>query len=210
MSPFKFQARRATLDDLPRLKGLWTAMQFTVADLERQLTDFQVAVDETGLVVGAIGFQMSHRHACLFHEAFEDFGLADYARPVLWTRIQNLATNHGIVRIWTREQSPFWTHNGFQPAPAEVMEKLPAPWDRAQPGWVTLKLKDEETLASLDKEFALFVESEKQQRGQLLDQAKTLKTVLLAGIFIIALLFVIGAVWVLLRQRHSGVSLPPL
>jgi N-acetylglutamate synthase-like GNAT family acetyltransferase len=210
MSSLKFQARRATLEDLPRLKTLWAAMQFTAVDLERQLTDFQVAVDEADVVVGAIGFQMSQRHACLHSEAFEDFSLADYARPVLWNRIQNLAANHGLVRIWTREHSPFWSHNGFQPAAAEVLEKLPAPWDRTQTDWLTVKLKDEESLASLDKEFALFVESEKQQRSQLLGQAKTLKTILIVGIIVISLLFLGGAVWLLLKQRQSGVSLPAL
>lgn len=210
MSQFKFQVRRATVDDLPRLKTLWATMQFAVADLERQLTDFQVAVDEAGLVVGAVGFQMAQRHALLHHEAFEDFSLADYARPALWTRIQNLAGNHGLVRIWTREHSPFWTHNGFQPATADALERLPAPWDRTHPDWLTIKLKDEESLASLDKEFALFVESEKQQRGQLLGQAKTLRTLLITGIIFVALLFLAGAVWLLLKQRAQGVSLPPL
>jgi N-acetylglutamate synthase-like GNAT family acetyltransferase len=210
MSSPKFQARRATLEDLPRLKTLWATMQFTAVDLERQLTDFQVAVNEAGVVVGAIGFQMSQRHACLHSEAFEDFGLADYARPVLWNRIQNLASNHGLVRIWTREHSPFWSHNGFQPAAAEALERLPAMWERSHPDWLTMKLKDEESLASLDKEFALFVEAEKQQRSQLLGQAKTLKTVLIVGIVVISLLFLGAAVWVLLKQRQSGVSLPAL
>ena len=58
-------------------------------------------------------------------------------------------------------------------------------------------------MASLDKEFALFVESEKQQRGQLLDQAKTIKTLAIAGVVLIALLFLAAMVWLLIK-RHGG------
>lgn len=208
MSSFKFQARRATLDDLPRLKELWALMRLPDTDLERQLTDFQVVTDETGLVVGTVAFQISLRHARIHSEAYEDFGLAEYARPVLWARIQTLATNHGLARLWTQEQSPFWSRNGFQPAPEEALEKLPSNWDRFSTSWLTLKLKDEDTLASLDKEFALFVESEKQQRGQLLSQAKIVKTVIVAGLILFAIALSVAAIWLFIRQRSGG-SLPP-
>lgn len=207
MSSFKFQARRATLDDLPRLKELWALMRLGEADLERQLTDFQVVTDEAGFVVGSVAFQMNLRHARIHSEAYEDFSLADYARPVLWSRIQTLATNHGLVRLWTQEQSPFWTRNGFQPATEDALARIPSNWDRFAPGWLTLKLKDEDALASLDKEFALFVESEKQQRGQLIGQAKVVKTMMIAGIILVALIFLAAMVWLLIRQRSGG--LPP-
>ena len=209
MSSAQFQARRATVDDLPRLKQLWALMRLPDGDLERQLTDFQVVTDGTGMVVGGVAFQMNLRHARIHSESFEDFSLAEQARPALWSRIQNLATNHGLVRLWTQEQSPFWSHTGFQPIAAGILEKMPANWDRTAKGWLSLKLKDEETLASLDKEFALFVESEKAQRGQLLDQAKIIKTIVVIGISIIALLFLGAMIWLLLKQRSGGGSLPP-
>lgn len=208
MSSVQFQARRATVDDLPRLQQLWALMRLPEGELERQLTDFQVVTDDAGLVVGGIALQMNSRHARIHSEAFEDFSLAELARPALWNRMQNLAANHGLVRLWTQEQSPFWSRNGFQPASAEALGKMPSLWDRAGKGWLTLKLRDEETLASLDKEFALFVESEKAQRGQLLGQAKIIKTIVIIGISIIALLFLGAMIWLLLKQRSGG-SLPP-
>jgi len=209
MSSFKFQIRRATLDDLPRLKELWAAMQIPAADLERQLTDFQVAVDDAGQVIGSLAFQIAQRQACIHSEAFEDFSLAEYARPALLARIQTLATNHGLVRLWTREQSPFWTRNGFLPASEEALEKMPSTWDRFSAGWITLKLKDEDALASLDKEFALFVETEKQQRSQLLNQAKTIKTIVVALIILFAIALGAAAIWVFMKQRanRSGFAL---
>lgn len=208
MSSFKFQARRATVDDLPRLKELWAIMHIPDTDLERQLTDFQVVTDEAGLVVGCVAFQMNLRHARIHSEAFEDFSLAEYARPVLWARIQTLATNHGLARLWTQEQSPFWSRNGFQPATEEAFEKMPSNWDRFSTGWLTIKLKDEEAMASLDKEFALFVESEKHQRGQLLGQAKVVKTIIIAALILITLAIGAATIWVFIKQR-SGAGLPP-
>lgn len=209
MSSFKFNARRATVDDLPRLKELWALMHFADVDLERQLTDFQVVTDESGFVIGALALQQSGRHARIHSEAFEDFSLADYARPVLWARIQTLATNHGLARLWTQERSPFWNQNGFLPADSEALERIPSIWDRFAVGWLTLKLKDEDALASLEKEFALFVESEKTQRGQLLGQAKIVKTLVIAGIVIVALLFIGGMIWLLIRQRTGGSPVGP-
>lgn len=208
MSSFKFQARRATVDDLPRLKELWAMMRIADGDLERQLTDFQVVVDETGNVVGSVAMQMTARQARIHSEAFEDFSLAEYARPALWTRIQTLAANHGLVRLWTQEQSPFWSRNGFQAAPEEALEKMPSMWDRFSTGWLTIKLKDEDAMASLDKEFALFMETEKQQRSQVLGQARIIKIVVLTLITLLAIAIAAAAIWLFIKQR-SGDSLPP-
>lgn len=207
MSSFKFQTRRATVDDLPRLKQLWVLMRFSEAELERQLTDFQVVVDDAGIVVGCAAFQMNQRHARIHSEAFEDFSLADYARPALWSRIQTLATNHGLVRLWTQETSPFWSRSGFQAATEDALERMPSSWDRFSPGWLTVKLKDEEAMTSLDKEFALFVESEKQQRSQLLNQTKMIKTLAIGGILLIVLVLIAAAIWVFFQQR-AGSGLP--
>lgn len=209
MSAFKFQSRRATVDDLPRLKQLWTLMRLPDTDLERQLTDFQVATDEVGVVVGCLALQMNQRHARIHSEAFEDFSLADYARPVLWTRIQTLATNHGLVRLWTQETSPYWSRNGFLAAASDELEKMPPIWDRFSGGWLTVKLKDEEAMTSLDKEFALFVESEKQQRHQLLGRTKIIKHLAIGGITIIILLLLAAAVWVFFKQRSGGLTPGP-
>ncbi len=207
MSSFKFQARRATVDDLPRLKQLWVLMRFSEAELERQLTDFQVVVDDAGIIVGCAAFQMHQRHARIHSEAFEDFSLADYARPALWSRIQTLATNHGLVRLWTQETSPFWSRSGFQPATEDALERMPTNWDRFTAGWLTIKLKDEEAMTSLDKEFALFVESERQQRSQLLTQTKTVKTLAIGGILLIVLVLIAATIWLFFKQR-TGSGLP--
>jgi len=200
----KFQARRATLDDLPTLKTLWASMNYSVPDLEKQLTEFQVVTDETGQVIGGVGFQMSAKHARVHSEAFGDFGLADYARPALWQRIQTLATNHGLARLWTIENSPFWSRNGFVQAKEDDFTNMPTTWDRFAPDWLTLKLRDEDALASLDKEFALFVETEKQRSSQILTQAKILKGIFITIIALAALAFGAAMIWLLIKQKSGG------
>ena len=202
----KFQARRATLDDLPMLKTLWSSMSFPLGDLEKQLTEFQVVTGEDEQVIGTVGFQMSQKHARIHSEAFGDFGLADYARPALWQRIQTLAANHGLTRLWTHENSPFWSRNGFVQAKEEDFNNMPTGWDRFASGWLTLKLKDEEAIASLDKEFALFVESEKHRSAEVLSKAKTLKTVAITLIALAALAFGAAMVWLLIKQKSGALT----
>lgn len=207
MSLPDYHARRAHLDDLPTLKVLWESMRFPEADLEKHLTDFQVVQDSNHQVVGAVGFQMAQRHGRIYHEAFGDFGITDQARPLLWKRIQALCTNHGIYRVWTRERVPFWIQNGFQPAAPNTLEKLPEAWDRTQSDWLTLQLRDEQAIASLDKEFAMFVESEKGRSAEALGQARALKTALLAAAGLITLALAAGAIYVFVTRVAPG-SLP--
>ncbi len=188
MSSSAFRIRRATIDDLPTLHALWESMRIPVADLDRRLTEFQVAERTNGEVVGAVGLQMMQRHALIHSEAFSDFGVADQVRPLFWQRLNALALNHGIARFWTRENTPFWTHNGLQPADDETLKRLPAAWDPTAGGWLTLRLKDEDAIASLDKEFDLFVAEQRRQTAESLSGARKVKTVVawLVGFAVLA------------------------
>jgi len=204
MSSSVYHARRAHLDDLPALKALWETMRFPAAELEKHLTDFQVVHDSNHQIVGAVGFQMLRRQGRIHSEAFNDFGVTDEVRPLLWTRIQTLCTNHGVIRVWTQERVPFWIQNGFRAAVPGALELLPEVWDRSLPGWLTLPLRDEQAIASLDKEFAMFVESEKGRSAVALSQARTLKTALLAITGLIILALAIGAIYVFVTRVAPG------
>src|ERR1035441_3142350 len=116
--------RRATVDDLPALKSLWTATQFPADELESRLTEFQ-AVEAGGVFAGALGLQILRQHARLHSEDYADYSFADAARELFWERIQKLAANHGVFRIWTQETSPFWTRPGGSPAGAGRLESAP-------------------------------------------------------------------------------------
>ena len=203
VSSVKYRVRRATLDDIGPLTAMWESMHYPAPELARRVTEFQVAEGADGKVLGAVGLQMAERQGLIHSEAFSDFALAEQLRPLLWDRVHAVATNHGLLRIWTQERAPFWNHCGLQRAEPELVEKLPMLWRGLSFIWLTLKLKDDvETVMSLDKEFALFMQSEKQRTEQVFRQARVTKTVatLIALILVIA---VVGwGVSLILRNPH--------
>lgn len=202
--------RRATVDDLPALRSLWTAAQLPADELENRLTEFQV-VESDGQFAGALGLQILRQYALLHSEDYADFSVADAARELFWERIQNLAANHGVFRVWTRETSPFWTRWGFQPANAELLERLPDEWKttedrpdapkRSEGRWLTLELKNEDAIKSaFENQFAGFMDAEKKQTAQVAAQARKLKTAITVVGFAIFFICVAIAVYLLLHH----------
>jgi N-acetylglutamate synthase-like GNAT family acetyltransferase len=200
MTPQTLRIRRATVDDRAALHIIWASMRLPAEDLEKRLTEFQVVETTDGEVVGAIGVQFSKQHALLHSEGYSDFGIADAARQLFWERIQTLAANLGVFRVWTQERSPFWKSFGFQPPGAEILSRLPAEWkNEFTGGWLTLQLKNEEVItAALDKQFAGFMAAEKMETDRLSEKARTIRTVVtilgfaigITGICVAAYLFI--------------------
>lgn len=200
MNPQNLRVRRATVDDIATLRQTWEAMRFSTDDLEKRLTEFQVVENAAGEAVGAMGLQLSGQHALLHSEGYSDFGVADAARQLFWERIQTLASNHGVFRIWTQEQSPFWKHLGFQPPTAEISSRLPAGWknesdvglgatERREGGWLTYRLKDEEAIAAaLEKEFAPFMAGEKSETEKISEKARMINTFITIAGFAIGII----------------------
>lgn len=203
MTSSAFQIRRATIDDLGALQAMWAAMRIPNHDLEKRLTEFQVAVDESGTLVGAVGLLILGRQGLIHSEAFTDFGVADAVRPLFWTRLNALALNHGVARYWTRENSPFWAQVGLHPAGEAELNRLPEIWDRSLPGWWTLQLKDEDAIASLDKEFEMFVASEKRRSADALGTAQKARNVAMIIVTLLILALLAGAFWVFFRYRSN-------
>jgi hypothetical protein len=193
--------RRATLEDLGPLTILWRSMNFSPEELGRRITEFQIAESAQGELLGAIGLQMIQRQGLIHAEAFTDFALADYLRPLLWNRLQSLATYHGLLRLWTQEQAPFWKHCGLGQPDAATREQLPAPWRSLPPSWLTVKLKEDiDAVIAADPEFALMMASEKERSARLLQHAKVLRIfATLLAIAVLALAF--GATFYLLRHN---------
>jgi N-acetylglutamate synthase-like GNAT family acetyltransferase len=195
--------RRATLDDLAVLRTIWLSMQLPADELEKRLKEFQVVENAGGDVLGAVGIQFSKQHALLYGEGFSDFSVADAARELFWRRIEALAANHGIFRVWTLETSPFWTRWGFQPANAETLSRLPEEWKASEGSWLTLELKNEEAVtAALGTKLVGFIDAEKKQTARVAEKARTLKTVLtVCGFLIFLICMVMLAYW--LMHGHS-------
>jgi N-acetylglutamate synthase-like GNAT family acetyltransferase len=207
MNPPNFRVRRATLEDVSALLQLWSSMRFDADALAKRATDFQVAEDSNKTILGAIGLQIVARQGCIHSEAFTDFSVADEVRPLFLDRLKALANNHGLIRLWTQENAPFWKHCGLEQADAQTLEKMPADWKALGSGWLTLKLKEDfEEILSGNAEFALFVEAEKRRTRKTLDQARLVK-VIATGIAVLLLLgIVIAGIYLLRRNPH--IALP--
>jgi N-acetylglutamate synthase-like GNAT family acetyltransferase len=198
-----YQVRRATTDDLAQLSELWTAAQFPVADLEKRFTEFQVAAGATGEVVAAIGLQIAGADGKVHSEWFKDFALSDTLRPALWKRLQALASNHGLFRLWTEESAPYWKKDaGFSSPSADLATRLPENFGAARAGWLVLRLKDEAADPDfLEAQFAVFREAERVKREKLLQRAHAIKmigTVIAVVVFLMALAVLLWFV----RHRH--------
>ena len=199
-----YRVRRATLDDIGPLSALWSSMKFPVEDLARRVTEFQIAEDPQAKIVGAVGLQIAERQGLINSEAFTDFALADQLRPLLWDRIHSVATNHGLLRLWTSEQAPFWNHCGLTKADPDSLQKLPAPWRPKSNNWLTLKLKDDiEAVLSMDKEFAMFMDAEKQKTARAFQHARILKFVATLIALAVFAMILFGLMFIVRHNPHA-------
>ena len=105
--------------------------------------------------------------------------------------------------MWTQEQAPFWNHCGLVKADAEALQKLPAVWRGASSAWLTTQLREDvETVLSVDQEFALFMQSEKQRTERVFQSARRLKTFVTVVVFALLLAVAVWAASVFLRNPH--------
>ncbi len=199
MSNSTSQVRRATVDDLPNLVSLWQKEHLPTQDLEGRFKEFQVVENGSGGIAGALGLQVSGQEGRLHSEAFEDFGQADALRSVLWERVRTVAQNHGLARVWSQFTSPYWPTIGFDRASNELLTKLPNNFGADRTPWLCVKLREEiPSVVSLDKEFALFRESEKEQTQKMMRQARTLKIV---ASVVAGLVFLLIVAWAIMFFR---------
>ncbi len=200
---FTFTTRRATTDDLGALAALWQTAQLPAQELEKHFTDFQVAIDHNGRLSGAIGMQVVGHEGRIYCEAYIDFGLTDPIRPLLWKRLQTLAQNLGLFRLWTIESAPYWKKEvGFVGADTAKLEKLPQAFGPREQAWMTLQLKEEIAAPEhLEKEFAVFKEAQRAESERMFQQARMLK-ILATVLAVLLLFFVVAAGVYLLRRGH--------
>lgn len=195
--------RRATLDDLPMLRSLWINAGFAADELENRLTEFQV-VESNGVFAGALGVQLVRQHLRIHSEDYVDFSIADAARALFWKRIQNLAANHGVFRVWTQESSPFWTHWGFQPANADLLHRLPPEWQTSEGRWLTVELKNEDAInEAMKTRFAGFMDGEKTQTAQIAAHARRIRAFFTVIFFAIGIICIALAIYLL---RHHPLT----
>ena len=199
------QVRRATIEDLPKLIELWQIEGLPLHDMEKRFKEFQV-IESGGAVVALLGLQIVGLEGRLHSEAFAHPEQADALRALFWDRLQILAQNHGLVRLWTQFTTPFWNRSGFQASSPEKLEKLPPAFAGDPHPWRYFQLRDDPAShSSIDKEFAMFKEIEQERTQRLLRQAKLMK--LVAAVVVMAV-FVLIAFWIVAWYKAQGQARP--
>ena len=197
--------RRATLDDLPQLMELWRLEKLPAEVLEKRFTEFQIVTDTNGKLVGAIGMQIADGQGKLHSELFPSYDLADELRPLFWERLQMLAKNHGLSRVWTQLNAPFWQTGDFHDASEEELALLPTQFagQQNQP-WMTVMLREQSAaMDSVEKELAMFREMERANTEKIFKQAKVFKVVAVT----VAVIFLVWVAYTLIVTfRKSGVG----
>jgi len=195
--PTPYSIRRANLEDLLVLQGLWETARLPVLDLERRLTDFHVALRPDGVLVGAIALRSAGSHGLVYGECYTSTAQAQDARPVLCERILSLARNHGCTRLWMRAtNTEFWHSIGFRPAGADELTELPSALGERSGQWCTLVIRRGALLPEhLAEKFARLQEEEHAHTERLLLHARLLKWV--AGA--IAVGFFAATLWLIFK-----------
>lgn len=200
MTDANVQVRRATLEDIPQLLSLLQQENLPGIELEKRFKEFQVVQGSEGDLLGALGLQISGNQGRLHSEAVLHPEDADALRQKLWERVTLVAQNFGLARMWIQTSAPFWHTIGFVPASAEILPKLPPEFAGSGQNWFTLQLKAEAAAAtSIDKEFAMFREAERERTERMFRQARVLK--MLAAVIAVAV-FALVAVWAFLFFKN--------
>jgi N-acetylglutamate synthase-like GNAT family acetyltransferase len=204
MIPPGYQVRRATVEDLPELCRLWEQAYLPVADLKERFREFQVVCDSTGMFLGAVGLYISGNQGKLHSEVFANPAHEDEYRDPLWERVMSLARNHGLVRIWTQEDAPFWHHLGFKPGTEEQLQRLPPPFMESQDKWSVLSLKDETAVQiAVEQEFTVFMMQQKEETERLMKRARFLKYLAVTFVLILSAILVTLAAVVWFRNARK-------
>lgn len=185
------------------LAELWQAAHLPAAELEKQFTDFQVAEDGQGKLAAAIGLHIESGHGRVHSETFADFALTDALRPALWERLQVVAQNHGLFRLWTEESAPWWKKAaGFSPPSDEMLQKLPESYGSRHAAWLTLQLRDEGAdPAFFDKQIAMFREAERLRLEKFMRRGRALK-IIGTVISALLLLFALAVLYYVVKNRR--------
>ncbi|MCP5523648.1 MAG: hypothetical protein H7A46_19080 [Verrucomicrobiales bacterium] len=191
--------RRATLDDLAVLRGLWSTARLPVFEMEPRLTQFQMAFRPDDTAMGAIGLQVVGWHGLLHSPCFYSAAEEAVALPLLWEHLQQIAGSKGLARIWMAGPlGGFWQETGFKPANPAELNRLPPSFKlpTGQARWWTLALRDDAAIAqALEHEFTKLREEGKVDTERLRNQA-----MLWRGIgWLMVVLILVGAIWLALR-----------
>lgn len=192
MNSVNCQLRRATVDDLGALRQLWEKAGMPIAVFEKNLTEFQIATSDEGTLLACAALEINSQQGRIYGEAYGSESQRADLQDKVWDRLQSVARNHGLWRLWILDPSGLWRTRGFQPADQALLKKIPEQFGSASDGWLSLGLREEISPdISLDREFELFKRSQQEMTERAFRQAQGLKVFAT----MLATIVVIGAFW---------------
>lgn len=200
---FAPSARRATIDDLPSLQALWIEAGQPWEELEKFLGEFQVVADPDGSLIAASGLLVEGSEGLLHTETIAQRASeqADELRALLWRRLQIVARNQGVVRMWTAEESPYWATE-FSTASAAAVQGCSASFlaNDPQATWRIRELVDANRAKQMvNEQMAIWAASRSQEREQF--QRKT-RLFMSVALVLVALIIGICA-WMLFKVMNA-------
>lgn len=207
VNPGRLTARRATLDDLPALRGLWQSERLPGHELEKRLTEFHVVVRPDGTILGTAGLWVIGTEALVHSAAFVTPALAAESGGVLWQHLHTLAQTRGVVRLWMRAAEARWPGAAFAPAAPAQLKRRPTAFGPARERWFVHALRDEAAAAEAwEKEFAA-LQAHHQEEAERVRRRAAFWKLLAWGI---AALFFAVTLWLLVVMwRTAPRSLAP-
>lgn len=201
-----YLARRANVEDLPMLREMWAQERLDADDLEKRVTEFQVACDAEGKIVAALGMKRVGEQGMIHSETIADFGVADQLRKLLWERLRTLAKNYAMARVWMKGTSMFWKELGFDPADEEVLEQLPAEFGEGE--WFSIRLRHDPFAdggAAAKQQELMFRQALKAETEKTIRQARMVKALALVISLLLFVIVCIGGYYLYKYQnRMSG------
>jgi len=198
-----YTARRANLEDLPALLGLWETSRLPGTQLEKFLTEFQVVTAPDGALLAAIGLQIDGDEALIHSEAMAAGADADAdaCRLALWTRMQIVLRNQGVQRVWTLEDADYW-RSVFQLASPQEAASLRAAFADPTATWYRMRLLDEAQVNKLvSQQVLLRGGSLDGDRVQFETSVRRFKMVAYAIASLVIVLLVIFAIYLLMHRE---------
>jgi N-acetylglutamate synthase-like GNAT family acetyltransferase len=217
MSGSNLQARRATVDDLVELRRLWHQAGAAAPELEQQIRYFQIVETADGVFLGALALFTEGQQGWLHSEYYGQTEWAGEARLRLWERVQAMARNHGLYRIWTQEDDPFWRSSGFEEPTPELLGRRPLSFGTSEQPWRVLVLREEATAKeALESEFDLFAATQRGSAERLAEQIRTFRMfayallifVVIGAIILVVIAMMPGSSWSRFRKSQPPVSAP--
>ena len=197
----EYQARRATLEDLPSLRSLWHNARLPVEELEKRFTEFQVVPSSDGNILAAVGLQLLKQNGYIHSEVFADPQYGIEFRPLLWNRIMTVAKNNGLHRLWTLPTASFYREQGFVDVDPGLKQKVPAEFGNPGADWISLKLKDDAVI-SAEREFEIFAMAQKEESARMMSQAQSFRLIAYILLFLSLIgVAVLAFVYSRLRNR---------